>query len=455
MTEVLRELYGQWWFKEGQPHVMGRLVIQVDGSVRLDLAGSLMRFDDTEPVLWGIAEGVPVTLTHCFPLTQRGLGPGPGGEFQSVHAQQAYVGAHFYPDDAIFSSARIGLENLTGFLAAPVVDRRVDGDRLGLAAAVSDHVSAARHGEWLITARSHANTFTSVETRANTTVSTTVTPHLHLTPSKPVAVGAFNGLILHLSDLMTLASGEACGLISTVLTVVAKPGTDAANSIGGDTLERFVSMPTTLHVYGRRTHTASPDSLGTSFHAFRFTCDDIAFEDVIPRWLSIREEAETACNVFFGMQYARPGYTETRLLLSAIAAEGFHAAFSDTTAFMPAEQFEALRATVLDAVEDEEQRTWVGSVLSNRMSFRRRLRALARIPDGDARDLVVPDIEAWAGDVVAARNTLAHTGNHIHGTNPFTLEQMTAGLLTLVLMERLGLSSDRQQRAARELTAYS
>lgn len=64
---------------------------------------------------------------------------------------------------------------------------------------------------------------------------------------------------------------------------------------------------------------------GTCFHDFRFTCDDISFEDAIPRWLTIREEAETACNVFVGMQYARPGYTETRLLLSAITAEGFHA----------------------------------------------------------------------------------------------------------------------------------
>lgn len=445
MTDVLRELYGQWWFQEGETHVMGRLIIREDGAVRLDLSGSLMRFDDRVPVVWGLAEGVPVTLTDCFPLTQRGLGPGPGGEFQSLRAQKAYVGAHFYPDDAIFSSARISLENLSGFLAAPVVNRMVDGDRLGLVAAVTSHESTASYGEWTIAAHSHANTFTSVESRATTTVSTTVTPYLHLTPSAPVAVDAFTGLILHLSDLMTLASGEACGLISTVLTVAAD------NAPMGDTLERFVPMPEPVHAYGRRIHTASPASSGTSFFAFRFTCNDLSFEDIIPAWLRTREEAETACNVFFGLQYARPGYTETRLLLSAIAAEGFHAAFSDTTAQMPEQQFELLRTTVLDAVEDDDERTWVDSVMSNRMSFRRRLRALARIPDRDARSAVVPDAESWAGDVVAARNTLAHTGNHTLDSNPFALEQMTTGLLTLVLMERLGLPADRQRHAAREL----
>lgn len=448
MTDVLRELYGQWWFQEDEPHVMGRLVIHIDGSVRLDLSGSLMRYDDTVPVVWGVAEGIPVTLTECFALAQRGLGPGPGGEFQSLRAGRAFVGAHFHPEDAIFSSARISLENLAGFLAAPVVDRKVDEDRLGLVAAVTSHDSTASYGEWTITARSHANTFTSVESRARTTVSTTVTPYLHLTPSAPVAVDAFAGLILHLSDLMTLASGEACGLIETVLTVA----TD--NAPTGDALERFVSMPESVQAYGRRIHTASPESLGTSFFAFRFTCNDLPFEDIIPAWLGTREEAETACNVFFGLQYARPGYTETRLLLSAIAAEGFHSAFSDTTAQMPEEQFDVLRTPVLQAVEDEVERTWVDYVLSNRMSFRRRLRALARIPDRDARSVVVPDVESWAGDVVAARNTLAHTGNHTLDSNPFALERMTTGLLTLVLMEKLGLPADRQRHAARELRVH-
>ena len=449
MTDLARELYGQWWFKEGQPHVMGRLVIHVDGSVRLDLSGSLMRFDDTVPVIWGVAEGIPVTLTHCFSLIQRGLGPGPGGEFQRLHARRAYVGAHFHPEEAIFSGARVSLENLTGFLAAPVVNRMVDEDRPGLVAAVSGLESTAHYGEWTVTARSHADSFRSVESRASTTVSTSVTPYLHLTPPEPVAVDAFNGLIQHLSDLMTLASGEACGLVSTLFTVA----TDTEPA-AGDTLERFVEMPATVEAYGRRIHTASPDVEGTSFYEFRFTCNDIAFEDVIPAWLTLREDAATACNVFFGMQYARPGYTETRLLLSAIAAEGFHAAFSDTTTHMADEDFEVLRAKVLDAVEDEDERAWVDSALANRMSFRRRLRALTRIPDRAARSLVVPDVETWVDDVVAARNTLAHTGNHTLDTNPFTLEQMTTGVLTLVMMEKLGLPGEHQQRVARELAVH-
>ncbi len=184
---------------------MGRLVIHVDGSVRLDLSGSLMRFDDTVPVIWGVAEGIPVTLTTASRSFSVALGLVRVGSFKRLHARRAYVGAHFHPRAKRSSAARgSAWRTSTGFLAAPVVNRMVDEDRPGLVAAVSGTSRPLTTGSGQLPRASHADSFRSVESRATTTGVHVLSPRtLHLTPPEPVAVDAFNGLIQHLSDLMT------------------------------------------------------------------------------------------------------------------------------------------------------------------------------------------------------------------------------------------------------------
>ncbi|MBN8204884.1 hypothetical protein JF550_02805 [Microbacterium esteraromaticum] len=147
---------------------------------------------------------------------------------------------------------------------------------------------------------------------------------------------------------------------------------------------------------------------------FRFRCAELSFVQIVPDWIRLRRRAADACNVFFGLQYARPTYAEARLLLVAIVAEALSVGLGGT-----------------DGV-----------------SYRMRLRGLAAIPDQQAIADVVPDIEAWARDLHRARNTLAHTGNDDAERDIFELECATSSVISLVLMAELGMPADVQRRAA-------
>ena len=145
------------------------------------------------------------------------------------------------------------------------------------------------------------------------------------------------------------------------------------------------------------------------------------FAEIVPAWLNLRRGAPEACNVFFGLQYARPTYTEARLLLVAIVAESLQKGLARPSNERPRE----------------------------RMHYRDRLRDLAGRPDEEARRALVPEVDAWVGDLVDARNTLAHTGNDYDADRDiFVLEWVTSSLITLALMAELGMATDVQLRAA-------
>lgn len=441
-ADMIHELYGRWWVAETpEATVAGRLTVKTDGETRLEVGGHLVQFSDTISVIHGEAEGKPVTLLRSFAVHTRG-GLGGGDHFQRLHVSRCFIGAHFLPEEQVFTSARVQLENLPTFLSAPVVERGEVDTEFGYSSTVREYRSEEAESDgWKFLVRSIPQHFQVDTTHAAETVSTEITPYLFITPPEPVAVDGFDEGILHLSDLMTLASGEPSGLVSEML-ILRRTGMKP---------EDFVMVD----VFGKRTHTASPNKVGPTHGGFRFTCDDASFETLVPSWLRLRREANTACNVFFGLQYSRPGYTETRLLLSATAAEALETTFSVLTTSMPAHQFQALRGRVLDAAMDETERSWLRAKVRNGPTYRDRLTELANTPDQLARSTVIDDPSQWVTNLVVARNALAHTGNFEGDTNIFDLELQTAGLLTLALMHRLGLSPEVQQRAARLLRRYA
>jgi len=213
-----------------------------------------------------------------------------------------------------------------------------------------------------------------------------------------------------MTDLLTLASGEASGLIEWMLTHRDR---DTFYERDGSAYE----WPVSVESIGRRTYTATPDDPAVPEHRFRFTCRDVPFEELLPRWLTLRQKLNTACNVFFGLSYARPVYTETRLLLAAIAAEELH--------------------------------TSLEPVVSGKSSFKHRMRSLATRADPEALGAIIGDVDAWASRITRARHGLAHSGNDTHDEDLFRLEWMTVGLISLVLMAELGLSAEVQLRAAK------
>lgn len=100
----------------------------------------------------------------------------------------------------------------------------------------------------------------------------------------------------------------------------------------------------------------------------------------------------------------------------------------------------------------EDQRERLQNAIRNDMTLRDRLRALATRPDQEAMAALVPDVERWAGRTVNARNDLAHEGD----TPRHSIEELvavvdvTAAVVTLNLLQELGLPAERQQKIVRE-----
>lgn len=445
-----KEWHGHWWLPDtAQIRVPGRLIVERDGASRLELIGGLdLRAyapqGRTEKI-FGLAEGRPLTLLDCFPLTHRGGSLLLPEHFHRLHVHQVLAGAHIDTSDSLFSSARVQIEHLTTWLSFPNSERSSDPQHLNYSASAKavEPFTVSVNG-WTITARSHAQPFQTTHLRQRDILSSDITTYLYFEPETPVPADGFDEIVFGMMDLITLASGEPSGLISATLFHTeghAYPHNDGST----------FTLPIEVESYGQRIHTAAPDEPSVSYGQFRFTCDDAPFAELVREWIRVRNAAATACNVYFGLSYNRPGFTETRLLALATVAESLHSSlYGDTTA-MPREHFESLRATVLDAVSDMDDKKWLKEKLRNAPSYRERLRELAQIPDEIARADVVEDAEVWASRLVAARNGLAHTGNENGDADIFRLQGATSGLIALVFMAEIGLPSAIQQRAARRV----
>ena len=81
---------------------------------------------------------------------------------------------------------------------------------------------------------------------------------------------------------------------------------------------------------------------------------------------------------------------------------------------------------------------------------------LAALPDADAVQTLLPDVEQWAGRLVRARNVVAHADgvptDHAELVRWAglcqALAEVTYALVSLVLLAELGLSAEVQRRAA-------
>lgn len=419
---------GHWWLP-GTPTdtAPGQLVVDETGRCTLELVGgldlraaaALEHPDDPDArairqervrVIHGEVRGEPVTLLNCFAGSADGFSHRDRSRLD-VHVQDALIGAHVAHDESAFRSAIVEVENLTGWLG--IEDQvQLKGDSDGEAAALGrlDDLTAEVDG-WTITARRTPQPFHSAVFHARATVSSYVAGYLVVRAPEPRSARAFHSVILELMDLLTLAAGRPCGQIS--LTLIHRDS-QVMRDRDGSTLE----FETRVEVFGGRIHTADAELKAPHDWEFRFRCADLPFAQVIPAWIRLRRRTADACNVLFGLQYARPTYTEARLLLVAIVADALSAGLSGA------------------------------SPLKDARSYRNRLRALAAIPDHQAVSSMIGDIEAWVHDLLQARNSLAHTGNDDAERDIFELEWITSSLLTLVLMAEIGLPADVQNRAA-------
>jgi len=190
---------------------------------------------------------------------------------------------------------------------------------------------------------------------------------------------------------------------------------------------------------------------------YLFTLDDIAFADVLPRWLDLHERTWLACSTLFGLRYIPQGYVTARLLAVATAAEAMNRELRPEATRLPPEEFKALRTRVMAAFEGKDPeakatRGFLNDVLYNEMRFKDRLLVLAMIPDQEAVGTLISDVPKWAKYIKEQRNGMAHGDRERIGADDagmaFDALEVTFALLGLVLLNELNLSPEVQRRAA-------
>ncbi|MCU1508889.1 MAG: hypothetical protein JWQ12_1154 [Glaciihabitans sp.] len=454
-----RKFYGEWWIPEGEgSRKPGVLTVAGDGDLQLELIGgfdlnvtssnpdgstTVSGASKDLPAVHGICEGTLVTLVNCFSLLSRGGWFVGEPAFQRLYAQRALIGIHLHDvTDPLFKRATVRIENLTSWLAMPLMTRSW-GFENGIASAelkVADSLSATFDG-WTISAGPSLRGFSYTETRESHRVSGDATAELYFDPPDPSAIENFDRFALEFMDLVTLASGSPSGVISVFLDQIEDEVIEAGDG-------HQISRPRQVELVGRRIHTAEPDAEAVKPHNFLFTCRDLPFDVVAPAWLALRRKASAACNVFFGMRYATPGFTEVRLLLLSVSLEALHRSLIGNTTDLPGEKFQQLRETVLAALEDLEERAWLKARLYNEPSFKERALSLAALPPATTVARIIPNLEQWAKEMRDVRNGIAHVAGEGVTHDIFKLQMQTAALLSLVLICQLGLSDEILQRVA-------
>jgi hypothetical protein len=137
-----------------------------------------------------------------------------------------------------------------------------------------------------------------------------------------------------------------------------------------------------------------------------------------------------------------------------------HQSLHDSTPY-PEDEFPELLKKVLSVFPGKDEksksvRKFIRERLSNHMTYRDRVLALAAIPDQEAVASLIPDVETWAELLKKGRNSAAHAGKAPAGAEELArtaglqhaLTEVTYALLSIVLMAELGLPAQVQRRAA-------
>jgi hypothetical protein len=426
---------GNWW-RPGKPDERqpGMLFHADEGSLGLELIGGFgytdwrrtehgMRGspgDPRFPILLGQCGNEQFTLLDSIASNTRTISLFPDDvSEQTLTSTRGLRGIHLAgADEPIFDSAHLELEYLLGWAGQTTMHGELaleEGRRMGEQTVRTNPVETltARYGDVIFTlSMPFTNLRFDLEPHTgHRVISGREWAELELAFAKPVSIDDFNRLTSALADLMTLSAHAPAGALKRTFTYTASDAHPAAADIG------------TAELMSQQVHQPGKPTRDVALVEYLFTLKDVAFDVVVPIWLELYGRAETALHPLFGLKYSSRGYVQHRLLSAASAAESLH---------------RSLHAR------------------RSKLSYRSRLLRLADIPDAEAVQTLVPDIEQWAGLLVRARNMVAHADgvptDHAELV-PWAglchaLAEVTYALVSIVLLAELGLPTEVQRRAA-------
>ncbi len=462
---------GNWWLPEDPNDTTpGTLHYGDDGQLRLELIGGFT-FEVRTPIANGFTVNLrdpsfPVIHGRCgserFTLLETHAVHSSGGIFsdisdQTLSALRGLRGIHVSSaQEAVFDSAEVQLEYLLGWTRQTTMQAKIaindelwTGEQAGNSKPVDDLTTS--YGGVTFTLKIPYTQFrVADDPRASRRAMTSDEwAELELTNPSPMSLEGFNHIIKAMADMMTLCANAPSGALKRTLWFT---GSEAHPTPQGRRSE--------VEVMGRQVHQPAPQADEPALIEYLFTLHDIGFDVIVPAWLALYENAPTACSVLFGLKYISQGYTSTRLLSAASAAEALHQALHDSSPYNDTD-FKDLLAKVLDSYSGDDTaskaaRKFIRERLTNHMTYRDRIVALAAIPDPEAVKSLLPNIQNWATLLKRARNSVAHAAKNQTDTVElarsaelqYSLTEVTYALLSIILMAELHLPAETQRRAA-------
>lgn len=464
-----RDWTGEWWVPENPGHkVPGVLSYSPEHGLQLRLiggweyhvtwpgeGGSTIVSDELQawPLVLGIGDGKLISLlgvrvASAKSYSLHGMFRAPDKLQLWVHT--ALVGAHMdESDEPAFIAASAHVEDLTawsrrsGIRETHVFGHTLDksGGRIEL-----DYLEPLSVEVGPLTAKlSHfAWQPNSVPSRAQNLSRVREHQVIRFERDDPQPLEYWLDLLDGMADLMSLSTLHACGIISMQVNLPPTPEQWPADHPRRD-------QPHEVNVYKRRLVQPQPSDRALDIRRLVLTLDDLPFDQLIPKWLDVRDTFAAARSMILGLRYVQNGYTETRVVTAVAAAESLHRALEPPPPIPPAE-FQAIRRTLLATISPE-RRSWLADKLtehSNVPTLKQRLLELVeRVGEPALR--LVHDPAIWAKAAKNARNNLAHVGTTDNDLNQLhAVAEVTSAVVILNLLYELGVPEDRLTKAVAE-----
>lgn len=458
------EWAGLWWLPdEPDRRVHGILRYTIDDGLRLTLIGafedrvlsgsadSVLVFHQgirSWDVILGAAEHREITLLGCVPTasTRTMGGQVQSPDKQTIVATSALIGEHVRSeDDAVFARCEVSVEDLGQWAATSVFegtlgmsDGRLDGRGTMTVTPVTESSVKVDGAEWTL---AHRYTLPYFDQRRGATVGRVRdTAFVRIAPHQLCSLSDTIGFARLIEDLISLATHRAAGIIWLQLTV---PSPESSTASGSPVQDRVVDV-----IYDPP-QVGNEDEKAVASRRMFFTCDDIPFDEIIPRWSEVHERLQAASNMILGLRYAPARYVENNLMTAVSAAEVLDRGLQSDVPPIPGEEFKDIRDRILSQVPSEYQQ-WFKRALRNEPTLRDRLYALAARPDAEAISRLVPDVDRWAKTTTRARNMLAHEGQTPSQSidELIAVVNVTTAVVILNLLNELGIPAEQQREIA-------
>lgn len=450
----MTQFKGQWWHPANKDNrVSGILSVGSDEAPLLELIGGIadsagtQEWPDTPgwvtPALHGSAEGKYVTLLGAYsPQTKETMAADHSVEQDVSTMDGVLVGGNRHVgsvDEPIFRVLEVQLDYLTFWSGMNNFNYAHSKNAAGLAerslTSTESGSLETEVGEWKISIVKMSGFSIGREYLGSQTSGFTELCVLRITSDVDKSAKSFLRPARIFQNLLTHAIRKPSMVRSMKLYEDAELGTGLS-----------------YDWYREEISPASDDIIDeTTKRKALFTADRIDFSDIINKWFEIATQLGLTLDVLLGLDYSEHAYYENKLLNIATVIEATHREFFPTSVSREPDLHDRLRALLKQAIPKEHR--GILSSFTNSPGYIQRCTELASIPDDTAVTELLGNVKTWAKWNRNARNDLAHLnpegGRDIPEDVWFRLAPVSTALLHLVLMGKLGLSKELQQKAVR------